>query len=111
MVWSETKTSLVRKLESFVPKPESLLIGKLDRNCRKLDVHFAKILNFHLTKFGASCTKIHKFRYRKIGWFGQNPKQFWYENWSHLNQNSKVYTLMGNWKAIVENWTWFVSKS
>ena len=112
MVWQKPKTVLVRKLESDVPKFERLRIGKLDRNCRKLDVRSTKILHLHCTKLGASCTKIRKFTYREIGWFGRNPKPFLFENWSqmYMYQNSKGYVL-GNWIVIVGNWTYILPKS
>ena len=42
----ESKTSLVRKLESVVPKFEILPIAKLERNYRKLGERRIKILKF-----------------------------------------------------------------
>ena len=109
-VLSKSKSSIARKLELVVPKSESSRIGKLDRNCSKLDVRFAEILNFHCMKFGASLIKIHMFGYREIGRFCRSPKPLLFENWSQLYQNPKVRAL-GNWILIVGNWTCVLPKS
>ena len=85
MVLPKSKTSLVRKLESVVPKSESLRIEKLERKCRKLDVRCVKILNFS--------------GIRKLESVVRKSESFHIENWIFV-------TLIGYRMQFVEIQNW-----